>query len=38
MLELLKLLVCQQANYVEKIEENLYAVDQLREISIIRSR
>ena len=38
MLELLEWLVCQQANYVEKIEENQYAVDQFWEVSLIRSR
>ena len=38
MLELLKLLVCRQANYAEKIEGNLYAVDQFRKVSLIRSR
>ncbi len=38
MLELLESLVCQQASYVEKMEENQYAVDQFREVSLIRSR
>lgn len=38
MLELLEWLVCQQADYVEKMEENQYAVDQFWEVSLIRSR
>ena len=28
-------LVSQQANYIEKMEENLYAVDQFRKVSLI---
>lgn len=38
MLEMPAWLVCQQANYVEKMEEDQYAVDQFREVSLIRSR
>jgi hypothetical protein len=38
MLELLELLMCQRANYVEKMEDNQYAVEQFREVSLIRSR
>jgi len=38
MLELLELPVCRQANYAEKMEENQYAVDQFREVGLIRSR
>ena len=38
MIKSLESLVCQQANYVEKMEENLYAVDQFRKVSLIRFR
>jgi hypothetical protein len=38
MLELLESLACQQASHVEKMEENQYAVDQFREVSLIRPR
>ena len=38
MLKSLESLVCQQANYIEKMEENLYAHEQFGEVSLIRSR